>query len=75
MRDVFVEGVEQPVLLTEGAALQHLLRLDLAFAAELIDQQVAHLVTVARLFDHDAHQRREIVFAGGVVHEKSLLLV
>ncbi len=75
MRDVVVERVEQPVLLAEGAALEHLLRLDFAFAAEMLDHEVAHLVSVARLFDHDAHERRQIVFARRVVYEKPLLLV
>ena len=56
MRDVFVERVEQAVLLSEGAALEHLLRLDLSLAAEVFDQQMAHLVAVARLFDHDANE-------------------
>ena len=75
MRDVFVERVEQAVLLAEGAALEHLLGLDLTLAAEMIDQQVAHLIAVARLFDHDAHERGEIVLARRVVDQKALLLV
>ena len=36
---------------------------------------MAHLIAVARLFDHDAHERRQIVLARRVVDEKSLLLV
>ena len=75
MRDVIVERVEQPVLLSERAALEHLLRFDLAFAAEVVDHQVAHLIAVARLFDHDAHERSQIVFARRVVDQKALLLV
>ena len=75
MRDVFVERVEQAVFLAEGAAFEHLLRLDLAFAAEVLDQQVAHLISVTGLLDHDAHERREIVLGRSVVHQKPLLLV
>ena len=75
VRDVFVERVEQPVLLAEGAPLEYLLRFDLPLAAELVDEQMAHLVAVARLFDHDPHERGEIVFAGRVVDQKALLLV
>ena len=75
VRHVFVERVEQPVLLAERAALEHLLRLDLPFAAEMFDHQMAHLIAVARLLDHDAHERGQIVLARRVVDQKALLLV
>jgi hypothetical protein len=75
VRDVFVESVEQTILLAESAPFEHLLRLDLAFAAEVFDHQMAHLVTMTRLFHHDAHERRKVVLARRVVDEKALLFV
>ena len=56
MGDVFVERLEEPVFLSERSPLEQLLRFDLTLAAELIDEQVTHLIAVARLLDHDAHE-------------------
>ena len=69
---VLVEGPEQPFAL-EGAALQHLLRLDAPAVAELVDQQVAHLPAVPHLLRHHAAQRLPVVFGGRGLEQPPLL--
>ena len=73
--DVVVEGVQQAVLLAVCAALEQFLRFDFSVVAEVVDQQMAHLITVTCLFHHDAHERSQVVFRRRVVHQEPLLFV
>src|ERR1039457_3347983 len=71
--DFDVESAEQ-ALVFEGAALQHLLGFHLAGRPEEVDEQGAHLPTVAHLFDHDAGDGAAIVFRGRGFKQIALLL-
>ena len=68
-----VEGAEQAFVF-EGAALQHLLRLDFSGGAEKVDEQGAHLPAVAHFFDHDAGKGAAVPVGGGGLEQVALLL-
>src|SRR5215472_5004608 len=74
MFDRVVECVQKPRALV-GTPLEHLLRLDSPVVAEVADEQMAHLVSVSRLFDEDAADRVEVVFGRRLAQQQLLLLV
>ncbi len=71
--DLDVEGAEEALIL-EGTTLQHFLRFDLARISEVVDQQCAHLPTVAHFFDHDARDGPAVPIRGSIVEQVALLL-
>ena len=71
--DVLVERPEQPAPL-ERPAFQELLRLPPAGLAELVDEEVRHLVAVAHLLPVHAGERLEVVVGGRRIVEGPLLL-
>src|SRR4029077_7646636 len=71
--DVDVKRSQQTLVL-KGAALEHFLGLDLAGVAEVIEQERAHLPTVAHLFDHDARKGATVPVGRSRLKQVSLLL-
>jgi hypothetical protein len=71
--DVDVERSEEPAVLP-GAPLEELAGLDPARIAEVIDEEVAHLPSMAHLLDHDAADALRVVLGRRGLEEVALLL-
>ena len=74
MFDGRVERDEQAGALIR-APLQHFFRFDAPVVAEMIDEEMAHLIAMTSLFDEDAADGIQIVFRRRVAEKKFLLFV